>query len=312
MANKSAYLFVHFIGEQKDGEQIYFSLSKDGFHWEDVNQGKPILYSKMGEEGVRDPFILFNPIDEFYYIIATDLCIHKGKGWQVAQYEGSRNVVIWKSKDLLHWSEPWSVEIGIPEAGCVWAPEAIYDEQNQEFLVFFASMVKEDSDLEAKQRIYASRTSDFISFTPAKVYIERENHVIDTTMIYAEGQYYRFSKDETTKKILFEVSDSLEADRFKTLYSNTLDNLYGVEGPQIFKVDGDRKGYCLIVDRFAEGKGYLPLFTGKMSEEDFRILSEEEYNMGSTKKRHGSVIVITEEEYEKIKVREYDGSMERN
>ncbi len=26
----SAYLFAHFIGEQKDGEQIYFSVSRDG------------------------------------------------------------------------------------------------------------------------------------------------------------------------------------------------------------------------------------------------------------------------------------------
>ena len=31
----TGYLFVHFIGEQKDGEQIYFSLSRDErLHWE--------------------------------------------------------------------------------------------------------------------------------------------------------------------------------------------------------------------------------------------------------------------------------------
>ncbi|MBN2222475.1 MAG: glycoside hydrolase family 43 protein [Vallitaleaceae bacterium] len=300
MAKKNAYLFVHFIGEQKDGEQIYFSLSKDGFHWEDVNQGKPVLYSKMCEEGVRDPFIIYSPIDEHYYIIATDLCIYKGKGWQVAQYEGSRNIILWKSKDLLHWGEPWVVEIGIPSAGCVWAPEAIYDQKNDNFLVFFASMVKEEEDLVPKQRIYAVRTKDFKSYSTVEKYIERENHVIDTTMIYSEGKYYRFSKDETTKKILFEMSDTLDCDGFITLSSTTLDNLYGVEGPQIFAIDGEDKGYCLIVDRFAEGKGYLPLFTRAL-QEDFRILHENEYDMGSTKKRHGSVIAITQEEYKNIK-----------
>lgn len=26
----AGYLFVHFTGEQKDGEQIYFSVSRDG------------------------------------------------------------------------------------------------------------------------------------------------------------------------------------------------------------------------------------------------------------------------------------------
>lgn len=29
----AGYLFVYFIGEEKDGEQIYFSLSRDGLHW---------------------------------------------------------------------------------------------------------------------------------------------------------------------------------------------------------------------------------------------------------------------------------------
>ncbi len=33
----AAYLFAHFIGEQKDGEQIYFAVSQDGRHWKDLN-----------------------------------------------------------------------------------------------------------------------------------------------------------------------------------------------------------------------------------------------------------------------------------
>ncbi|MDB8584757.1 hypothetical protein [Turicibacter sanguinis] len=35
-----AYLFVHFREKSTpDGEQVHFGLSKDGFHWEAVNQG---------------------------------------------------------------------------------------------------------------------------------------------------------------------------------------------------------------------------------------------------------------------------------
>ena len=35
-----AYLFVHFREKTTpDGEQVYFGLSKDGFHWEAVNEG---------------------------------------------------------------------------------------------------------------------------------------------------------------------------------------------------------------------------------------------------------------------------------
>ena len=57
----SGYIFVHFTGEQKDGEQIYFSISRDGLHWKDLNDGKPILYSETGMKGVRDPFVVRDP-----------------------------------------------------------------------------------------------------------------------------------------------------------------------------------------------------------------------------------------------------------
>ena len=35
------YLFAHFIGEQEgDQEQIYFALSDEGLHFNDMNNGK--------------------------------------------------------------------------------------------------------------------------------------------------------------------------------------------------------------------------------------------------------------------------------
>lgn len=37
-----AYLFVHFREKTTpDGEQVYFGISRDGFHWEAVNDGAP-------------------------------------------------------------------------------------------------------------------------------------------------------------------------------------------------------------------------------------------------------------------------------
>ena len=63
----AGYLFVHFIGEEKDGEQIYFSLSRDGLHWKDLTNGRPVLYSKTGTCGVRDPFLVRNPINGVFY-----------------------------------------------------------------------------------------------------------------------------------------------------------------------------------------------------------------------------------------------------
>ena len=294
----TGYLFVHFIGEQKDGEQIYFSLSRDGLHWQDLNDGKPMLRSEIGEQGARDPFLIRSPWQgedgrAKYYLIATDLRIEAGKGWQVAQYSGSRDMLVWESDNLVEWRGPKAHTIGIEGAGCVWAPEAVYDQEKDAILVFWASMV------EGKQRIYASYTKDFEQFSEPFLFLEEENHVIDSTILQVEEGYYRYTKDETTKNIRVDFSRTLKTEDFKEVHSETLAELFGVEGPEIFRFN-DREEYCLIVDRFAAGKGYLPLVTRDLASGKFRILEDAEFDMGATKKRHGGIIPITEEEYARL------------
>lgn len=307
------YLFVHFTGENtENGEQIYFALSQDGLHYQDLNQGNPVLVSEVSEKGLRDPFIIRREDDEIqklllekgeneivgkYILVATDLRIKTGKGWQIAQYEGSRNLVIYKSDDLIHYTEPVLLEIGVEEAGCVWAPEIIYDEERKEYLIFFASMVPKDEP-SAKQIIYAVTTKDFIHYSEATRYIERSTHVIDTTMIKVGDYYYRFSKNEETKFVNMDRAQDLHG-AFEEVYSETLDGLYGVEGPEIYPLKEDGK-FCLIVDQFATGKGYLPMITEDIASGKFRILEEGEYDLGVSRKRHGGVLPLTEIEYSSL------------
>jgi hypothetical protein len=295
----SGYLLVHFIGEQPDGEQVYFSYSEDGLHWKDLNAGLPVLRSELGEKGVRDPFLVRSPKEDKFYLIATDLRIANGKGWSAAVNAGSRDIIVWESADLVHWSSPWAITLGVPGVGCVWAPEAIYDEAADEFLVFWASAIQESQEKERKQKIYSARTKDFRSFTEAEEYIERETHIIDTTIISHNGTYYRFSKDETTKNIRVEKGASLDKGSFTDLRAPALEELLGVEGPEIFKLN-DREEWCLIVDRFAKGKGYLPLLTSDLDSGEFRVMPEGSFDLGKTKKRHGGVLPITAEECSRL------------
>ncbi len=292
------YLFVYFTGESEEGEQVYFSLSQDGLNWKDLNNGSPVLKSNIGEMGVRDPFILRSPLDGKFYIIATDLRIASNKGWDVAQYSGSRSIIIWESTDLVHWSKESSFDIDLPDAGCVWAPESIYDEELEEHVIFWASMMIREGE-ESKQIIYSSRTKDFKSFTKPGLYIERENHVIDTSIIKEGDSYYRFSKDETKKCIILEQSRSLLSQTFHDLEAPVLDSMLGVEGPIIFKFN-DRDEWCLMVDQFATHKGYLPLVTEDLSSGHFRVLNSDEYFLGDTMKRHGSILNLTRAEYDAL------------
>ncbi len=109
MKMSGGYLFVYFIGENEDpvelaGEQIYMSVSRDGLHWKDL-QSKPVLKSGLGMKGVRDPYAVRDPKTGRVYLIATDLRIDAGEGWDTAQYRGSRDIIIWESDDLVHWSK---------------------------------------------------------------------------------------------------------------------------------------------------------------------------------------------------------------
>ena len=291
----TGYLFAHFIGEQEDGEQIYFSVSRDGLHWAELNGGKAVLRSEIGEKGARDPFLIRSPWKEGakFYLIATDLRIAAGKGWEKAQYAGSRDMLIWESDNLTEWRGPRAHRIGVEGAGCVWAPEAVYDEKKDAILVFWASMV------DRKQKIYASYTRDFKSFSEPFIFLEKENHVIDSTIIPGDGGYYRYTKDETTKNICVDFGTTLKPEDFKEIPSKTLSGLSGVEGPEIFKFH-DREGWCLIVDRFATHKGYLPLVTRDLKSGEFRILEDSGFDMGVTVKRHGGIIPVTEEEYQSL------------
>lgn len=294
------YLFVTFTDGRADGEQIYFALSRDGMHWQDLNGGNPVLCSHIGERGVRDPFLLRTKQNRFF-LIATDLRIANGKGWEAAVSEGSRSIILWESDDLVHWSKERSVEIGLPEAGCVWAPEAVYDEKRDAYLVFFASKVKFPEEPEAKHRIYCSYTKDFQTFSDTEIYIERKNDVIDTTIVQEDGVYYRFSKDETEKCIRMDYGVDLMGS-FAPVESDVLSGLYGVEGPAVFYAK-EHQAWCLLVDQFAEQKGYLPLLAEHLSDGAFTIMEQGGYDMGQIKKRHGSVLSVTEEEYKRLQER---------
>ncbi len=292
-----AYLFTHFTsGKGGDRESIWFSVSHDGLHWTDLGGDIPLLTTDKGTKGIRDPFIVYDEKLGKYFIIATDL-LAIGNDWYHYTHKGSRSIFVWESEDLVSWSEERLIEVGIPEAGNVWAPEAVWCEEEGAWFVFFASNVKEKPFEGRKQRIYGTFTRDFCEFTPTFKYIDAKNDVIDTTIICAEGYYYRFSKDETHKKIIIERAKTLLGE-YEPVYSETFENYFGLEGPEIYYLE-DRQQWCLIADRYHGNKGYVPFVADKLGG-DFKELPEGEYDMGKRKKRHGGVISISDEDYERL------------
>ncbi|MEI7909172.1 MAG: glycoside hydrolase family 43 protein [Verrucomicrobiota bacterium] len=295
-AADDGYLFVTFKGEQSPlTEQIYFALSKDGRQWNALNGGEPVLVSKLGEKGVRDPYLLRCHDGKKFIILATDLSIHLNHNWDRAQTAGSRSIVIWESADLVHWSKPRLVRVAAPDAGCTWAPEAVYDESTGDYLVFWAS--KNRSDKFAKQRIWAARTKDFHAFGTPFIYIEKPNHVIDTDIVREGNKYYRFSKNEQFKAITMEVSDKLMGP-WQDVKQFSLAQLKGYEGPECYQLkpaaDGKPATWCLVLDQYSKGAGYQPYVTEDLAGGQFTPAPNFSFPFLF---RHGSIMPLSAAEF---------------
>ncbi|MBE5775837.1 MAG: 1,4-beta-xylanase, partial [Clostridiales bacterium] len=92
------YLFVHFRETTSpEGEQVYFALSRDGFAWEALNDGQPILWAYYGDKGVRDMTVIRDRDTGRFHIFATDLSLAYGmrnqyaKSWENISLHGSKD-----------------------------------------------------------------------------------------------------------------------------------------------------------------------------------------------------------------------------
>lgn len=346
MKEFEGYLFGHFIGEQEaDQEQIYFAVSDDGLNFKDLNGRKPILTSSVGEKGVRDPFLCRSHDGEHFYLIATDLSIYNRGGWfknEQGYYDpsttGSSNLVLWESDDLINWGEPRLIPVAPANAGMAWAPEIVYHEATEEYIIFFSSSIMNpETKMKAKPNaIYYVATKDFKTFSDTKILIDNQcdpdgkpREIIDTTILKINDTYYAVSKDgdnaeknggiriHKTKNLLDYTSweKVLDLDELSLsiegLGINGFDN-GDLEGPEIFMFnkkdwkDPQVPEYGIMCDRFQADLGYLPFVTTDIEDRDnskgsWSVLSNDKYSFDLLKKRHGTILNITKEELERLK-----------
>ncbi|WP_406156226.1 family 43 glycosylhydrolase [Streptomyces canus] len=309
----AGYLFAYFTGEgTADGEQIRYALSRgnDPLHWRELNQGKPVLTSTIGEKGLRDPFVIRSPKGDKFYLIATDLRMYKNSSgsWDDVQRHGSKSIMIWESTDLVHWTDQRLVKVAPDNAGNTWAPEAYWDDSLGEYVVFWASKLYADDDpghtgSTYNKMLYAT-TKDFRTFSAPKVWDDPGYSVIDSTVVKYKDTYYRYTKDERdptssspcAKFITGEKSTSLTATKYDLVAdcigSGAMDR---GEGPTVFKSNTEKKWY-LFIDEYG-GRGYVPFETTDL--DSGRWTPSTNYQLPASP-RHGTVLPVTQKEYDRL------------
>jgi len=184
------------------------------------------------------------------------------------------------------------------DAGCTWAPEAIYDEENGDYLVFWASTSQADDF--SKHRIWAARTRDFRKFSEPFVYIDKPTSIIDTTIVRDSNRYYRFSKDEIYKAITMETSERLDGP-WIDVPTFSLAKLQGYEGPEAYVIEPGAAGkpsvWGLILDHYSKGRGYQPYVSRNIASGNFEPGEGFSFPFPF---RHGAVLPVSAEEFARL------------
>jgi len=304
----AAYLFVHFKEKRTpDGEQVYFGISKDGYHWEEVNNGNPVLWSYFGDKGVRDHTIIRTKNNEFV-ILSTDLSLSYGMlnqykhSWKEISENGSKYLSMWRSKDLIHWDTQKLIHLGEDDFGCLWAPDMIYDRKKDDYIIHWSSSHKNDHY--TKKAIYYSRTKNFETFSAPKLLYEKaDSGVIDSAMYEENGHYYLFVKSEAAPATMILLRSDSPTGPFERIeafdQSMSLLQQGMYEAPTAVKAkDGN---WLLFLDYYgiaAEEQVYVPFISNQLSEGVF-TRSDESFSFPYGFK-HGTILEITNDEYTRL------------
>ena len=271
-------------------ERLHYALSKDGRHWQPLNDNRPVW-----GQWLRDPF-LQRGFDGLWHLLATGGERRRGTN----ETDLGPACLYATSRDLLTWENVRSPRLmqGVrDEAGRlarnIWAPERFQDRATGEVVLLWSSSF-EDAGWK-RSRLWFATTRDGQSFTPAKVLFAPPYSVIDGTLLQHEGTYYLFHKEEEfspntgeRRAIRLATADRLEGPY--RIHEGPLNQgqiaPVITEGPAVMP-DPQKPGWLLLYD-YCMSNRY-----GVSSSPDLIHWSIEETVSLPPDARHGSVVRLT-------------------
>jgi hypothetical protein len=190
----SAHLFSYFVGNGESG--LHLASSRDGLTWTPIADGRSFLAPRVGGGLMRDPCLMLGPDNRFHMVWTT--------GWW------DRGIGVAHSADLRTWSEQSFVPVMAhePTARNAWAPEILWDAGARHYLIYWSSTIPGrfaetepppavESDQRLNHRIYATTTTDFVTYGPTRLFYDGGFNVIDGTIVDLGQRFAMIVKDET-------------------------------------------------------------------------------------------------------------------
>ncbi|KAI5917894.1 family 43 glycoside hydrolase [Camillea tinctor] len=283
--------------------QFHLSDGNSASSFKFLNGGNPVLTSTVGTKGVRDVFLVTNTVRSEFYLIATDLDINASEfSWDEATRRGSRGIVVWKSTNLVDWSQSSLAIVETETAGMTWAPSAVWDDDSSQYHVFWSSrhydtLDTSHSGTSTLDRIRHATTTDFVSFSTPDDYIAlADTPLIDQEFQYlgTPGSFARFLKNETVNQIYQETTTGGLFGSWTRSSSGYVSDRSPLEGPAAFADNVTPGLYHLLMDDYTQ---YVPFQTSDIISGVWQASSLTGFPTGL---KHGSVTPLTQKEYDAV------------
>ncbi len=224
------YLFTSF--REPDNRGLYLAYSDDGYNWYDL--GGIYLPATVGTHQImRDPSVA-RGADGTYHLVWT------------SSWKDDNGIGYASTKDFINWSEPQHIPVMAhePDVVNVWAPEIFYDDEEDRFIIVWASTIpfRFPKELEAEDnnhRLYYTTTSDFQTFTETKLFLDPGFSIIDAVIVKRDKDDYVLvlknnTRPERNLRVAFGSSPLGPWENYSGVLTEFLS-----EGPTAVKVDDD-------------------------------------------------------------------------
>ena len=310
------YLYCHMSDR---GEYTAYAVSRDGYHWQDIIGGNPIMDTKVHariEGGQRDAYIARKAKGKGYLMVTTDMCVAKSHKWD------NYGIDLLHSDDLINWeSKTFDYRKGTsifcdPESPSVykdwstvnrvWAPQFVWDPnyvwpdgKKGGYFVYYSMLNRGEENYDRMYYSYADAT--FTKLTQPRLLFDWGYATIDADINYieADGLYHMLIKKEgghpgiytaTAKSLTGPWSEPVEDDYV------SFEGKKNCEGSSAFQLIGDDEWRVAYIEYSSNPKHYRICKANKVLREFNSPVDIE----GVTGPQHGSFMRLTKKEYNKL------------
>ncbi|MDE5784735.1 MAG: glycoside hydrolase family 43 protein [Prevotella sp.] len=315
------YLYCHMSDK---GQWTAYAVSRDGYHYEDILGGGPIMDPKEHariEGGQRDAFICRSWDGKGYVMVTTDMNNSMTKALGKQSEWDNYGIDLLKSDDLIHWTsvsfdyrkgteifsnpndksvyKEWSTINRVWAPQIFWDPDYVWENGDKGgYFIYYSMLNRPEEGYDRMYYSYADKT--FTKLTQPKLLFDWGYATIDADInLLADGKYHMLIKKEGGKRGIFTaISDHLsygwgEPDEDDYV---SFEGKKNCEGSSAFQLIGDSTWRVAYIQYSDRPRHYRIC----KADENLRNFHDPVDIQGVTAPQHGSFMRLTKKEYKRL------------